>query len=400
MNDKDEVENIEEAIQTSFRDAAKEKVEYKIGADKTFPDLHVVVGDGIGMDAESSLPKNFDRLTFKPETGYGLLYKSPVEIDKREVFHFRGKGYVEGKWEAFDHDMAFMDYFPNQKVIRACYTKLGVNENDTRTVTIPIANIFSSTLKNMEVWGYLDDELKGQLEKIPETSTIELVDRMGHARAFRKARADYEGVAKSVVCCKCGAEQDIAPAQVLKRAEKAGVNHVDWAKDFLCQKCHPTKGRGRQASSKWALLPKSLKCSHEGCTFEQKQHPSMTEKMAKAKGIGFNEFVATWKCKAHRAAKPHHFSKEGRALRGIPAAKAKAVKVNSPNEAKTKGHRGRVADPKWAGKAKSLVCHFAGCKKVQPQHPSLTLKAAEKAGKTFEEFVGSWMCREHRKQVS
>lgn len=360
MNDKEEIEGTEgtEEAQASFRDAVQEKVTYQIGADKTQPDLHVTFGDGIGIDAETSLPKGFDRLVFKPETGYGLLYKSPVEVEKREVFIYRGK------------EVSFMDYWPNFKIIRACYTKLGINANEVITLPIPIGKIPASILKNMEVWTVLEGKFKEELEKIPETSTIESVDKMGHVRKFRKARADYDGVARSVTCCKCQTPQKINPALVLKRAEKAGVNHIDWAKDFLCQKCHPTKGRGRKVSSKWALLPKSLKCSHPGCDFVQKQHPSMTEKMAKAKGIGFNEYVETWKCKIHREKKPHPMSAEGRALRGM---RAKAV------------------NPLFANIPKNVIC--TGCKKPITLVPAQALEKSKILGLTMEEFLKTFKCK-------
>lgn len=368
MNDNDEIaEGIEgtEEIQTSFRNAVQEKVSYQIGADKTFPDLHVTVGSGLNLDIEPSLPKGFDRLVFKPEMKLGLLYRSPVEVEKREVFKLG------------DKEVAFIDYWPNFKAIRYCYTKMGLNANDVITHVISLTKIPVSILKGMEVWGYLDEELKEQLGKIPETSTIESVDKMGHARKFRKARADYDGVQRIIRCMKCGHEQKMNPAIILKKAELAGKSHQDWCLDWKCQLCCPTP-RGKKISAKYANMPRELICHHEGCKNVTKQHPGITEKAAKAKGIGFNEYIGSYMCKEHRIKKPHQFSAEGMAER-----KAKGLPP---------GRRGRIPNPVYAGIPHKAKC-TGTCGKEITIVASQAIKKANVLGLTMDEFIKTFKCR-------
>ena len=220
----------------------------------------------------------------------------------------------------------------------------------------------------------------------------EILEKMAKARRGRKASAiDYSKISDDIACSKCGTEKKLGKYAIGAKAKALGVTIDELLKTFLCSACNPKK-RGRQASAKYAGLPTQVACSEVGCRFTQKQQPAASEKAAKAAGLGFNEYIKSWKCKFHRGHKAHHFSKEARAERG-EVAKVYAP-VKAPAEAKP--HRGRVADPKWVGMAKELVCHHSGCKKVQPQHPSLTLAAANRAGLNFEEFVGGWKCRQHR----
>ena len=217
----------------------------------------------------------------------------------------------------------------------------------------------------------------------------ERFEKMEHARKHREVSLEYKDVAREVVCVGCGKKQPIAPANVLKRAKAKGVSHQEWTAQFKCQECAPTP-RGRPINPKYALMPRELKCSEPNCGFIQKVSPSGLEKAAMVSGKPFNQYVREWKCKLHREHREHHFSKAARLARGD---KPKETTVAT----ETSHHRGRVADPRWNGMAKQLVCHYSGCSKVQPQHPSLTLAAAERQGLSFDEFVQGWKCRIHRK---
>ena len=141
-------------------------------------------------------------------------------------------------------------------------------------------------------------------------------------------------------------------------------------------------------------MPQSLSCHFPGCNFVLNQHPAATEKQAAQSGKGFNEFCDTWLCRTHRPKKEHHFSKSARMARG----EVSKTKVDNPvvQNGQPK-HRGRTADPKWAGMTSELHCCVKDCVKIQKQHPSLTLKAAQLHGQTFDQFVNHWRCKLHRK---
>ena len=222
----------------------------------------------------------------------------------------------------------------------------------------------------------------------------EVLERLAKARGSRKQNPEFTGIPNEINCTKCGEPKLLVKANVLKYAKADGKTVEEYLKTYECPACSPRK-KGKTTNAKWLGLPKELHCSEAGCTFVKPQHPSATELAAKAAGVGFNEYIQGWKCKLHREHRPHHFSKAARVARGDKPKAKKLVKVAT----ETNHRRGRVADPRWNGMAKELVCHFPGCKKVQPQHPSLTVKAAKHAGLSFEEFVGSWKCRKHRKEI-
>ena len=226
----------------------------------------------------------------------------------------------------------------------------------------------------------------------------EVLERLAKARvAARAGRGrtsdiDYSKVPDTILCSKCTAETNLGKYQIGGRAKKAGVTIEAWIADYLCPVCNPVK-KGKQVSAKWAGLPTELHCHAEGCSFVKKQHPSATEIAAKAADIGFNAYVATWLCKEHKVKKAHQFSKEGRVARG----EISKPKVEKPIPSISEGHkhRGRVADPRWAGMAKELICKGCGAKKIQ--HPSITLKAAIGKKLDYEFYVDTWKCKACKK---
>ena len=74
------------------------------------------------------------------------------------------------------------------------------------------------------------------------------------------------------------------------------------------------KRRGRVANPAFDGIPKHLTCT---CGATQIQHPSISIKMAEAKGVSLDKYFSDWRCKTHREKKAHHLSKEGRALRNM-----------------------------------------------------------------------------------
>jgi rubredoxin len=217
---------------------------------------------------------------------------------------------------------------------------------------------------------------------------------MEHARKHRQPNPEFNGIPDTIVCTNSGESKKVVKANVLKYAKADNISIEDYVKNFQCPTCNPRK-KGRQTSGKYALLPKSLVCHFEGCNKVLVQHPSMTEKQAQAAGVGFNEFCEKWMCKEHRPKKAHYFSKEARENRGEKV----NIPVKGTNEPKMgTGRRGRQASEKWAGMASELKCNHEGCTKIQKQHPSLTMAAAKRHGKTFEEFLNTWKCKEHRKE--
>jgi hypothetical protein len=311
------------------------------------------------------------------DTGMGLLWKP---IGERVLFTRKGC------------EFEFVDYWPKQNKIRVWINQIG-----TGTFKVFKVEDFSvDELKEIEVWELLsDDQKKVIINGYIQAKAQEAIDAE-ERRVGRLPKAEHEGIPREIKCIRCGDMQVIAPANVLKYMEKAGQTVEEFVNCFKCSDCEP-RHRGKQPSEKWLNLPREIHCCENGCTFVLKQHPSMTDKQAKDKGISFEEFVTTWKCKEHREKKPHHFTvmKEARLAK---ESKEGNVESNKPVKVTGKGHRGRQANPIYDGLPKGLTCCVSGCGFFQVQHPSISIKIAESKGVDLKEYMGNWKCKEHREK--
>ena len=212
----------------------------------------------------------------------------------------------------------------------------------------------------------------------------EVLERLAKARKGRKpSDIDYSKVSDEITCSKCGAEKKLGKYAIGAKAKGLGVTIDEFLKTFLCSECNPKK-RGRQASAKYAGLPTQVVCSEAGCGFTQKQHPAASEKAAVAAGLGFNEYIQTWKCKLHRAKKAHHFSKEAEVARvaagGVPK------------------KRGRQPNPLYIGLPRFATCIV--CKKTVPVVPAQLIEKANILGITVEQLVANYKCTRNCRRPS
>lgn len=116
--------------------------------------------------------------------------------------------------------------------------------------------------------------------------------------------------------------------------------------------------RGRKGDPELVGIPRELTCTNPNCGSCKKTikvNPRMVIKQAARKQQTVVEYVAAWKC---------------------PECEPR--------------RRGKAPSAKWLNAPRELVCKKCG--KVQPQHPSMTEKQADAAGKKFTEFVDTWLC--------
>lgn len=311
------------------------------------------------------------------DTGKGLFWKP---IGERMILIRKGI------------ELEFVDYWPKQNSIRVWVNQMGSGSFKT----FKVEDFSVEELKSVEVWDLLTDEQKKVIENGYIQAKAQEVINTEERRLGRQPKAEYEGIPREIKCIRCGEMQVIAPANVLKYVEKAGQTIGEWVEQFKCSDCEPRR-RGKQPSEKWLNLPREIHCCENGCEFVLKQHPSMTDKLAKVKGISFEEYVAIWKCKEHREKKPHHFTvmKESRLEK---ESKESKVEVKEPVKTAMKGHRGRQANPIYDGLPKGLTCCIEGCGFFQVQHPSISIKIAGSKGLDLKEYMGNWKCKDHREK--
>jgi hypothetical protein len=171
---------------------------------------------------------------------------------------------------------------------------------------IPLSQVPIETLKQINIWDNLTDGEKSELQRLEEGEVQGTHAHMEKMR--RRRRMKYEGVPREVVCCGCGLKQKMAPAQIVKRAEKEVRSIENWVKEFRCQKCNPVK-RGRKADPKYAHLPKELVCK---CGNKVNTSPSAIVTRAKKLGITPEEVVNQYVCQKCAPTKGRHKRKKSK----------------------------------------------------------------------------------------
>jgi hypothetical protein len=334
--------------------------------------------------------------------------------------------------------MEFVDYWPTKKdgspfhYIRACYTKqVSAGSYEWYLPHIHITQIDLATLKKMKVWNFIAEDVKAKLESntmeapknLPpkEVTVIKEPETKG-----RKRDPAFADLPRELVCSTEGCEGKmpyISPTILVAKAEEKGITPEEYAKTWKCAKCEPRK-RGRQVSSELADLPRELKCSTEGCKeVSGYVSPTMLKQRAEEKGITIEEYIASWKCstceprKRGRAATgkwdgfvselacpcgfktkqhPSVIAKNAEAAGMsyedfVKAYRCRSCKPATTNTTTTRGRK-MSPDSPWFGLAKEVKCTNPECGKVQKQHASITQSQADKAGKTFDEYVATWKC--------
>lgn len=161
--------------------------------------------------------------------------------------------------------------------------------------------------------------------------------------------------------------QDV-PASELKTLEiwdllsdtiKQEIEGLDKVEDIEAHEVMAHARKHRKGNPEYAGLPRMIKCNN--CNKEQYIGPAMLLKKIQLKKVTTEEFVKDFVC-----------------------SKCKPM------------HRGKKPSAKYINMVRELHCHHDGCTFVKPQHPSATEKQAKSSGKTYQEFVDTWLCREHR----
>lgn len=92
--------------------------------------------------------------------------------------------------------------------------------------------------------------------------------------------------------CKCGNTTPLNPYNLKAKAIKLGTTIEALIKSYVCQTCHPTKGRKRKEGSEKAI-PIDLVCK---CGKKVICPSSVVKKRAEKKGLTLEKFIKTWAC--------------------------------------------------------------------------------------------------------
>jgi hypothetical protein len=213
------------------------------------------------------------------------------------------------KMEPINTEVGFKSFLIDGKelyFVRLNGNKLRVNERISKSgetresfYDIPITDVSVDSLKDLELWESLTQELKDEIVKFDNSNIEEAKDRMEHARKHRRNK--YPGVSDTVTCVNCNVEQKLAPSVIVARAEKIAKEKgiiftpEDYCKGFVCQKCFPSR-RGKKPSHN--LPPKiELVCIRK-CGKKVVYPASIVAKTIAKKGITLEQYVGNFVCQS------------------------------------------------------------------------------------------------------
>lgn len=170
---------------------------------------------------------------------------------------------------------------------------------------INVLDVDSGSLKSLGVWDSLTQDIRDTVVKLDNGDEIDKVNKMEHARKYRRNK--YPGVPNTLTCVNCNVEQKMSPGLIVKNAEKMakekGILYTpaDYVAKFVCSKCNP-KRRGRAPSHN--LPPKvELVCK---CGKKVIYPASVALKFAEKKGLKVEEYIKGYVCQVCHPTKGRH----------------------------------------------------------------------------------------------
>jgi hypothetical protein len=104
-------------------------------------------------------------------------------------------------------------------------------------------HITKELLIKHDVWSNFTDSIQCKIEGMNKEKEVEVKEKMAKARS--KRRKKYDDLPKELVC-ECGNKVTANWSYLNKKADKLGIPAMDLAKNYKCQVCNPTKGRGKK----------------------------------------------------------------------------------------------------------------------------------------------------------
>ena len=138
--------------------------------------------------------------------------------------------------------------------------------------------------------------VKSQLGKMLESKGLELEGYV-EAYQCRKCRSPlndpkYAGLPTELICNECGKAVKQSSYALIKKIDRTGISIAEIIEAYKCQVCNPT--RGKKANPKYANIPKNLICNK--CEAVYICSPSQIYQRAKGKKMDVEEFIKEYVC--------------------------------------------------------------------------------------------------------
>jgi len=139
--------------------------------------------------------------------------------------------------------------------------------------------------------GWKKKVASSMLGKLLSDKGVSLEDYMA-GYTCKKCKSPSLNIPTELTCIQCKAVIKSSLSVMAKRIERLGITAKEFTKQFRCQKCHPTKGR--KSNPKYAHLPKEIACCK--CGVIMKCAPSQIVQRAKSKKMTPEKFMKQYAC--------------------------------------------------------------------------------------------------------
>ena len=121
-------------------------------------------------------------------------------------------------------------------------------QNEILMSVLQVRDVSIEELKRMKLWDQLTAAIQKEVEQHEATYRNAVQERMDHARSKRQKK--YPNIPRELECTQCHERQMVSPGVTSQRVEKSGKTLDDWLGEYKCQKCNPTRGKGKRGQRK------------------------------------------------------------------------------------------------------------------------------------------------------
>jgi len=170
-------------------------------------------------------------------------------------------------------------------------TNTRIDGQEAECQGITARRLSEDELKRLGIWDDLPEEMRLQIL----SGAVEEVHSARPTQGPKQGRRQHydSNIPRVLKCVECEAEVNVPPSQLMKRAEKAGVSWEEFVEQFKCQRCNPTKGRGRKPNPEFEGLPEFLECK---CGYKTKLNPHYLKQKAEKAGVTMQELIDGYQC--------------------------------------------------------------------------------------------------------
>jgi hypothetical protein len=148
------------------------------------------------------------------------------------------------------------------------------------------------SLKSAGLWDKIEKNVRNDIENGVVRQKEEICEKMEDIRSKRKRNPVFAKMPDKLTCIKCGRESSYSKGAYCKRADDKQINVLDLVKDYVCQKCNPTKGR--KAKPEFEGIPNKMKCA---CGYETNVPKRQYIEKSKKQGVKVSDLIKSYQCR-------------------------------------------------------------------------------------------------------